>query len=31
MTHIMMPTLFIQPAKREKFIRLITAEIEHSL
>jgi quinol monooxygenase YgiN len=27
----MMPTLFIQPAKREKFIRLITAEIEHSL
>lgn len=31
MTHIMMPTLFIQPAKREKFLRLITAEIEHSL
>jgi quinol monooxygenase YgiN len=30
-THIMMPTLFIQPAKREKFLRLITAEIEHSL
>jgi quinol monooxygenase YgiN len=27
----MMPTLFIQPAKREKFLRLITAEIEHSL
>jgi quinol monooxygenase YgiN len=27
----MMPTLFIQPAKREKFIRWITAEIEHSL
>lgn len=31
MTHIMMPTLFIQPTKREKFIRLISAEIEHSL
>jgi quinol monooxygenase YgiN len=27
----MMPTLYIQPSKREKFIRLITAEIEHSL
>jgi quinol monooxygenase YgiN len=27
----MMPTLYIQPAKREKFLRLITAEIEHSL
>jgi len=27
----MMPTLYIQPAKRDKFLRLITAEIEHSL
>jgi quinol monooxygenase YgiN len=27
----MLPTLFIQPAKREKFLRLITREIEHSL
>ncbi len=31
MTHIMMPTLYIQPAKREEFLRLITAEIEHSM
>ena len=31
MTHIMMPTLFIQPEKREEFVRLITAEIEHSM
>ena len=31
MTHIMMPTLYIQPQRREKFLRLITAEIEHSM
>ena len=31
MTHIMMPTLYIEPERREEFIRLITAEIEHSL
>lgn len=31
MTHIMLPTLYIRPERREEFIRLITAEIEHPL
>jgi autoinducer 2-degrading protein len=30
-THIMMPTLHIRPERMEDFIRLITAEVEHSL
>jgi (4S)-4-hydroxy-5-phosphonooxypentane-2,3-dione isomerase len=31
MTHIMMPTLYIQAQHREEFFRLISAEVEHSL
>ena len=31
MTHIMMPTLFIEPGHVEEFIELIRTEVEHSL
>jgi len=30
-THIMMPTLHIRPGQMDEFVRLICAEIEHSL
>ena len=31
MTHIMMPTLYIRPERSEEFVRLISAEVDHSL